>query len=106
MCIVNIDVISLQSPQRLFRRGPDGSGRQSGEFRMHSNFGRDDDLFAVTTSAEPAPNNGFRFSAGIAKCPCRVNVSRIDKITAGSRIGIQDGKGGLLIGGPTEDVTT
>ena len=61
--------------------------------QVHANLGRDDDLTAHTRPRrEPIADNGFGLAAFVAGHPARIDVCRIDEVTAGGDKGVKQRK--------------
>src|SRR5262245_14448339 len=65
-------------------------------------LGGDHILIAIAALLEPAPDDLLANTTGIPRHPARVDVGRVDEITAGSRVGVHNAKCGRLVRCPAE----
>src|SRR5579862_5247330 len=104
--LVEVDVIGLQSPQRILDGAKDIRFRQPflARTHLHPDLGRDDDLAPVVGPLHPVTDDGFRFSALVPGGPAGINVGGIDEIESSAGEAVEYGKRRLLISRPAEDV--
>ena len=95
MRLIKIDVIRLQSPQRIFDRAQNISLRQAFHLRPHlqPNFCGNDDFVASATLLEPLADDRFRFTTTIARRKSGISVSRVDEIKSGGDESIEQPEG-------------
>src|SRR5207247_2071357 len=107
MRLIEIDVVRLQPPQRIFRRAQNVSLRQTFPVRAHlqPNSCGDDDLAASATLLESLADDRFRFTTTIARRESGINVSSVDQIKSGGDESIEQSKRRSLIRRPAENIS-
>jgi hypothetical protein len=72
---------------------------------IRADLGDDDDLVAVAAAFHPFADDRLGFAALVAGHPARIGVRRVDGVEAGAGEPVEQVEGGLLVGGPAEDIT-
>src|ERR1044072_1547025 len=108
MRLIKIDVVRLQPLQRISCSAQYIRLRQTLRARPHleTNLGGDDDPVASATLLEPGADDGFRFTATIARRESGVNISGVDEIKSSGDESIKQSEGRSLIRRPSKDVST
>ena len=104
--LVEIDIIGLQTAQRIFHRLLNIARRQPLFAFAHrfAHLGGDDHLVALAALLQPFADDGFRFAAPVARRPAGRNVGGIDKVELIVHQRIQQIERGRLIRRPAEHV--
>ncbi len=107
MGLIEIDVIGLQTTQRVLYCLQDVQARKTGVVRCVSHaaahLGGDHQPVArFAPLAYPSADDGLGYAAGISLYPARIDIGGIDEIDAGFYCRIQNFKRQLLICRPPE----
>ena len=104
MCVVHVDAIDLQAPQRGLGCRPDSCGREPLEPRRHADLRGDHHVVAGAACRHPAADDRLRFTAGMAGHPRRIHVRGVDEVATRRRVRVEHIERLLLVCGPAEDV--
>ena len=105
MCVININVITLQPAQRVITSCCNvvrGEPFSSGE---HAHLCGDHNLFSVLARLLPLANDRFALASDIAIFPFGVDICGVDEITGAIEVGIEDLEGLRLICAPAKYIS-
>ena len=102
--VVEIDVVGLQSLERVLAGRGDVLRRKSLALGMLRDLGRDHDLVAVAAALHPVADDRLRLTACVAGNPGRVGVGRVDEVAARLGIGVEHLERLRFVCGEAEDV--
>src|SRR5437879_4897129 len=71
-----------------------------------ANLRGNDNAITIFPLAHPAPDDHLGFATNVTRNPGRVNICRIDKITAAREVSVQHRKRGLLVSSPAKNIAT
>ena len=101
---VDVDVIGLETPQRIVDGRRDVRRRQPRARAELADFRREHDPMALAALLEPLADDRLRFAALMPVDPGGIDVRGIDEIQAVIDERIEDRERRALVGGPAEHV--
>src|SRR6516162_9515536 len=105
MRLVEIDVMSLEAPERALDRCQNMSLRKALlTAHLHTHLGRNDDACAISAAFHPVSDYGFGFATLMPWDPCRIYVGGIDEIKSRPNKGVEQLNRSFLVDRPAEDV--
>ena len=104
--VIEVDMVSLKPREGVITGGDYVLSREPGPFRQFCHFGRDDYRISIAMPLHPIPDDGLALATHISIFPFRVNICRIDEISAMHGVGIEYIKGFGFSGAPSEDIAS
>src|SRR5258708_14698109 len=71
-----------------------------------ANLCGNDNVITIFPRAHPAPDDHLGFATNVTRNPGRVNICRVNKVTAACEVSVQHRKRGLLVSSPAKNVAT